>query len=318
MDLDRVMIIALDGLEPTLVTQTMPNLLQAEHGIVNVDVFPLMTPLIWATFLTGTVDNGVTVSKYTSQIGEKVSRITYSLGEKLTSIVGYEQSMKIMSTLGNVVDKVYTPKQYTKDDLTQPTIFDLVDDAIVLDVPAYNENPIYLNIRRNTALAINHQYPEKDIVSEIWSLFQKEHNDCLNALSKEWNLFMVHFCVTDIIGHLFWDRSEQISECYRIMNEKVEEITQRIRNSVVLIISDHGMQRGIHTHQGFYSINKPFNLHTPNISDFHQIIGEKWLGHKDLDQNAVSRPIKVKNQENEAPQQDKEKVLKHLKELGYF
>jgi hypothetical protein len=312
------MIIALDGLEPTLVGQTMHNLLQAEHGIVNVDVFPLMTPLIWATFLTGTDNNGVTISKYSSRIGEKIGRVTYSLGEKLTNIVGYERSMKIMSTLGNVVDKVYTPKQYTREDLTQPTIFDMVDKAIALDVPAYNENPIYLNIRRNTALAINHQYPENDVVNEIWSLFHKEYDDCLDALSKEWTLFMVHFCVTDIIGHLYWDRLEQISECYRIMNEKVGEITQKIPNSMVLIISDHGMQRGIHSHQAFYSVNKQLNLQSPNISDFYHIIGEEWLNSKKIDRSLKPLRIRVKNPDDNTAQQDKERVLKHLKELGYF
>jgi hypothetical protein len=57
--MEKVMIIGLDGLEPSLVTESMTHLSQMKHGITHIDVAPLQTPLIWAAFLTGHTDNGI-------------------------------------------------------------------------------------------------------------------------------------------------------------------------------------------------------------------------------------------------------------------
>jgi hypothetical protein len=102
------------------------------------------------------------------------------------------------------------------------------------------------------------------------------------------------------------------------MNDKVGELTRRVHDAVVLIISDHGMQNGIHTHKGFYSVNTQLNLTLPKMTDFYDIIEKEWLGGRNVDRTAISRPHHVENKASDTPQQDKEKVLKHLKELGYF
>ena len=41
--MEKMVIIALDGLEPSLVTEKMSNLLQIEYGITEVNVTPLQT-----------------------------------------------------------------------------------------------------------------------------------------------------------------------------------------------------------------------------------------------------------------------------------
>ncbi len=73
--MEKIVIIALDGLEPSLVTETMPNLLQREYGITEVNVTPLQTHLIWATFLTGTIENGIKIIKAPHHFQEKISRV---------------------------------------------------------------------------------------------------------------------------------------------------------------------------------------------------------------------------------------------------
>jgi hypothetical protein len=272
----KVMIIALDGLEPSLVNETMPNLLQKEHGIINVNVSPLQTPLIWATFLTGTSDNGLNPIKIPYHLGEKVSRIFgYNrIGKiaRFTSKLGFN-NLKFLSKIDtNVV------KQYTKDDIIPPTIFNLVEKRIALNIPAYNENPIYLGIRRNIARTIGGQYPENDLMDEVWNLFRSEFEDCMKMLKTEWELFMVHFFITDVIGHLHWNISEKITECYKQIDHKVGEILRHTNNSFVLILSDHGIQKGLHTNKGFYSVNENTNLNTPKMTDFYDIIS-KILHH---------------------------------------
>lgn len=267
----KVMIIALDGLEPSLVTEAMPNLLQREHGIINVNISPLQTPLIWATFLTGTKENGV-----------KTLTIPYRLQEKISSIFGYDKVARLSSIASK--SKLYelNPfskyiKQYTKDDLIHPTLFDLVDKYVALDIPAYNENPVYVKIRQTIALAINGQYLKENLESESWELFHNEYDICLHMIKKDWELFMVHFFITDVMGHLCWNNMKRLKACYQTMDEYIGEINSRVNDSVIFIVSDHGMQSGLHTHKGFYSVNQQLNLNLPKITDFYEIIRKVLL-----------------------------------------
>ena len=45
---------------------------------------------------------------------------------------------------------------------------------------------------------------------------------------------------------------------------------------MILIVSDHGQENGLHTNYGFYSCNKKLDLDNPNISDFKDVI-EKMI-----------------------------------------
>jgi len=288
--MQRMAIIALDGLEPSLITDKTPNLLQDAHGTVDVDVSPLQTPVIWAAFLTGQKDNGVEMIKFPYDVDEKISRV---LDPKRVAAINRFSSNLPISTVS-----------YTKHDLMHPTIFDLVEKHVALDIPSYNEDPVYLEIRRKIAFAIGGQYPEDDLVREVWDRFHEEYETCMKMLDEDWDLFMVHFFVTDVIGHLSLDNVDKLTKCYQTMDHKIGTMTRRIKDSVILIVSDHGMQNGLHTRKGFYSINKPLYLHSPKITDFYEII-RQILFHK----GAFS----------ESGEADRRlKVLQHLKELGYF
>lgn len=283
-------IIALDGLEPSLITDKTPHLVQDVHGTIDVDVSPLQTPVIWAAFLTGQKETGVERIKFPYDADEKISRV---LGPKRVAAINRFASKLPISTIN-----------YTKDDLIHPTIFDLVEKHVALDIPSYNEDPVYLEIRRKIAYAIGGQYPEDDLVREVWDLFHEEYHTCMNLLDDDWDLFMVHFFVTDVIGHLSWDNVDNLTDCYRIMDEKIGAMTRRITNSVIFIVSDHGMQNGLHTRKGFYSINQPLSLPAPKITDFYEIIRQI------LHENGAFSELG----ENEK----RMKVLQHLKDLGYF
>lgn len=298
--MEKMIIIALDGLEPSLVNETMSNLLQIEYGITEVNVTPLQTHLIWATFLTGTIENGV-----------KTIRAPHRLQEKISRVFGYNRVARVSKFLSgsaiynmNIFSKYV--KHFSKNDLTKPTIFELVDKSIALDIPAYNEDNIYVKIRRNIASTISEQYPKDDFMNEVWELFHKEYEICLKKLEEDWDLFMVHFFVTDVIGHLCWNNIEKLKECYQIMDKKVGELIRKIKNSVILILSDHGMEKGLHTHTGFYSINKQLNLNSPKITDFYEIIRKVVYSNFS------------ENKERAGSIQDKKKVLEYLRQLGYI
>jgi hypothetical protein len=106
----------------------------------------------------------------------------------------------------------------------------------------------------------------------------------------------------DVRGHLCWNNVETLKACYQMIDEKLGEIRRRGNKSVILIVSDHGMQGGLHTHKGIYSVNKHLNLNTPKITDFY----------------AILQKILVETNEKTARTHSKEKVLEQLRDLGYF
>ena len=283
-------IIALDGLEPSLITDETPYLLQDTHGTIEVDVSPLQTPVIWAAFLTGQQDSGVAMRK-----------IPYNADETISRVLGPQRVAAIHRFYSKLLNRTAA---YTKADLTHPTIFDLVDKPIALDIPAYNEDPAYIEVRRKIAYAIGGQYPEDELVREVWARFHDEYQTCMRRLDDDWDLFMVHFFVTDVIGHLSWNNVDNLTECYRVMDEKIGAMTRRIPNAVILIVSDHGMRNGLHTRQGFYSLNRPLALSAPKTTEFYDIIRQIVLGTR-----AASEP---------SEKDGRRRVLQHLKALGYF
>ena len=63
-------------------------------------------------------------------------------------------------------------------------------------------------------------------------------------------------------------------------NEFVGNLKKIIPDDMVLlIVSDHGQENGLHTNYGFYSCNKKLDLDTPKISDFKEVI-EKMIYKK--------------------------------------
>lgn len=298
----RVLVIALDGLEYALVGNDMPNLLQVEHGTIDINVSPLVTPIVWATFLTGSTDNGVKLIKFPYALDEKLGRF---LGVKRVASVN-----KFSSKLG--LSNFF----FTMDDLTLPTIFDGVKNSIALGIPAYNENPVYLDVRGKITEALIRQISEKEFSKRVWNLFHEEYAECLKRLEDDWDLFMVHFFITDVIGHLCWDEPETLRACYRIMDVCIGDMKKRVHDSVVFIVSDHGMQNGLHTRKGFYSVNEKLHLNSPKITDFYAIL-QDVLRHTCTYANneAPSQPVPAEATEN--PNNDKSQVIRHLRELGY-
>ena len=58
-----------------------------------------------------------------------------------------------------------------------------------------------------------------------------------------------------------------------MFNEFVGNLKTKISSdAMLLILSDHGQKKGIHTNYGFYSCNKKLGLKNPKIIDFKDIL----------------------------------------------
>jgi len=272
----KVCIIALDALEYTIVDQgDYPNLKQAEYGKVEVNVYPLRTPTIWASFLTGKQPKKhgvISMHKWNQRWIEWLMRRSIKLG-LYKSLTGKGRG-KVLEGLGLAHRRMYNKEDFEARGVS--TIFDFVEKKVALSVPSYNEWPHEGKSRMKVVDAIGNPVKERVLVEERWENFYYKKEKTLKLLESDWELFMVHFFIADPIQHLWWHKEDYIAGLYEEMDKTVKEIkTKTPKNTFTLVISDHGSLKGHHTPYAFYSCNEPLNLKNPKITDFAEIILQK-------------------------------------------
>lgn len=294
----RALIIGLDGAEYSVIKKgKYPHLKQAEFGTVEINVKPLFSPVIWASFITGKVKEEHEIRgmhrwrsgfidglrNWSLETGMSRGRIGRSL-VRLGSLLGL---------LG------FKTRLYDRSDLGASTIFDYVDKHVAISIPSYNEDSINQVVRRKEveALRSGSRRLMKEAEELVWRVFREKREKVLHKLKEDWNLFMVHFYVLDPLQHLFWYDSERIARAYEEADATVKSIQDEMPDDwYMLIISDHGHKKGMHTPYGFYSCNEELKLKNLKITDFAEVI-RSYFG---------------------LPSREEEmKIYRRLKSLGY-
>ena len=80
---------------------------------------------------------------------------------------------------------------------------------------------------------------------------------------------MEYFWFLDGIQHVYFKNIKKIAKYYVILDNFVGKLRKRVDNeTLILIVSDHGQKKGMHTSYGFYSVNKKLDLKNPKLIDF--------------------------------------------------
>ncbi len=294
----RVCIIGLDGLEYEFVMKfDLKHLKQVEYGRVKINVGFLSTPTIWASFITGLMpsEHGVIGLRWGNRLLNAVKNFVVKVG-----LAG------LLDKSAFIQDKLH--KMFAGQEMSfpiikgkVPTIFDYASNPIHISVPCYSEQdmPVYEELRREVAQALGNPLAEKRVLEKSRKVFEDKRRKCLRELEKDWDLFMVHFLYPDVFQHLRWYREDEVRGLYEELDETTRMFKERVdeEDTLVLVVSDHGHKRGLHTPHGFYSSNKRLGLHEPKITDFADII----------------------KQELGVPSEEEiEQVKRRLEEWGYF
>lgn len=270
----RVFIIGIDALEYDLVEElNLRNIKQVEYGKVIEPSSELLTPILWGAFITGTLEHGV--KAFT--VKNPLVKTSKNLLERLRIDPYITPIWLIYRALSKVG---MSSRHVDKRDLQTKTIFDSAKNPVAISIPAYNEWESVHRMRLKYPLARfvgkRHEKKAEECIETNWRIFRRKMNYTLEMLEKDyWDLLMVHFLILDNIGHLYWYRPGKLRDAYRFMNSAVGELLSKVKDQWVLIVSDHGMKKGLHTDYAFYSSNIPLGLKNPKLTDFHNIILEK-------------------------------------------
>lgn len=273
----RCLILAIDSLEYEI-AKNFPNLKQKEFGKV---IVPLThdgepyTPVVWGSFISG-------LSPSENKIYEEpVLKWENPVLQRIREFLGKRRSMphlknhvgKVLVSLGFKMTTegiFHTMADFKEKNIS--TIFDFAKKPIAISVPSYNEDPINQYLRRRIYDVYQNGLAEEVLEKEILEIFYDQAERNFEKLDEEWDLFMVHFYAVDVFSHLYPNNNSKFYKLYAELDNMVKKIKNKVNDSFIFVVSDHGHRNGLHTSYGFYSTNEILGLHYPKITDFYQII----------------------------------------------
>jgi len=288
----KILILGIDALEYDLVEKwDLKHLKQLEYGKTKV---PLIegwkepaTVIVWPCFITGKkdpkemgYDSPILFVKplewffnyFHRPIREFIFRNQYA-----DDISDKETSQKILNVFKILTKKSGFTRPPSKKDIKAKTIFENNNfKSIHLHVPIYDEEMDTLERWK-----IFDVFDGKMDMPDFIKGYKKEFNKRCKELEflidkKNWDLLMMYWFFLDPIQHALFKDEMKIMNAYLLVNDFVGKIKEKLsKEDMILIVSDHGQKKGIHTNYGFYSSNKKLGLKNPHISDFKEILEEK-------------------------------------------
>lgn len=272
MKVNRVLILAFDGLEYELVEKYRLNgLKQRIYGYIDVSNFKhILTPIIWRSFITGLEPEEHRVySWWRFSSNRTLDRIAHWVRYNFPIIKNMSSyKLKRIARLFGL-----NIKPTDKSDIRYPTIFDYARKPIALFIPSYNEEPW---IRDAYSKAM--EKGVKAFERVLWEVHKYRVSKFLKALDRDWDLLMAWFDLADWMGHLYMGKSNlKIFKTYVELNRLALEASKRIDDETLLIIvSDHGMMPGEHggehSPRAYYSFNKDIEWRPKKITDYYYFI----------------------------------------------
>jgi predicted AlkP superfamily phosphohydrolase/phosphomutase len=272
----RVFILALDGLESTLVKKlNLKNLLQKTNGELKItsDFFhPTLnvpwSPKIWASFITGKHPSLFNIEKFWEIKTEYPLwvRLVKKMMTPLSNIIRGKGIYKKMIKSMNVKSSITEAKNFaTVGD--KKTIFNVVQPSIALNIPTYNENASH---RERLSLAMMNRGIQ-GFEKEMFLIFKERKKMTQIKLKNSWKLFMTYLYISDLAGHIFFRlKNHKIEEIYRQLDEFAGVLKMSLpSNTIFLIVSDHGMSEKGHTNYAFWSLNIKTSWMPKSILDYY-------------------------------------------------
>ena len=295
----KVLILGIDAIEYELVEQwKLSNLQQKEYGktilpIKKEEGFRYDLPatvIIWSSFITGKTPKDHKIQTFkiwnstllnwceTNLINRIIKPVQFD-HEKLEKREKQQKYFNIIKKIPNSIGfKKHNP---IRNDIKTTTLFDN-PKSIPLHVPVYNSDafPEYKKKIFNAIENKNYKHIFELQCKQEFDIRTKEVFEWLER-KEEWNVLMQYFYLLDGIQHVFYNNPKKIAKYYLMFDEFVGKVRQKIDDETLLIIvSDHGQKKGIHTSYGFYSSSNKLRLKKPKLIDFRWKIETLLFGEK--------------------------------------
>ncbi|KXB03938.1 hypothetical protein AKJ47_01365 [candidate division MSBL1 archaeon SCGC-AAA261G05] len=239
------------------------------------DFDTLLTPTIWASFITGEPPEKHGVGFWwRASDNDFIDSIVHWVKYNVPLIKDFNP--KLLEKLGNIAGlKDRTPNKKDLNDRGLSTIFDQASNPIALFIPSYNEPT---EIRRRYREALNESVSAYE--RELWRVHRERVRAIFENINSEWDLFMVWLDIADQIGHIHDYESFKgrikFMKTYFSLNNLVGQIKKALDEEVIfMIVSDHGTDlspEGHHLDEAFFSINQEVAWEPNTILDYSPFV----------------------------------------------
>lgn len=272
----KVIVLGIDGLEYDLVEKwKLENIKQKIYCKLDLsDYKVIVTPPIWGSMLTGKIDNEimeiwVKQAEFTGAGVNTKQRWWGRIGNILPPIVDiWIWHHILVPVIGG--DLFEETANYILDK-NETNIFQFFKKPWTNGVPGYGKSVSNDNMRYQFHLA----FLGKDTIfkKEVIKQYKEDKALLFSALDKnEYDIIFWYTTILDKFGHIYMKKPLTLMKYYLEINELIGEVIERFPNSLIYIISDHGMELfkggwGMHSNYGFFSnntgeiIKKPYDLY---------------------------------------------------------
>jgi len=269
---DRIFILGLDGLEYDLVERwNLVHLKQREYGKLEVPIdkernHPF-TPEVWSSFLLGKQLN----------VDLEKMRMKYPLVVVFQILKFLRKYINISLGLGDKVLNIIPVKRWKRTkygiSLDQKTFLDLTKSKAI-NVPFYNNDAYSFYIMSRFNLG---ELSLQQAISAYQKLYMERKEFILSEIEKiqDENVIFAFMHFPDMMEHFAYKRPWIIKKHYLDLNDFASFLKNKIGDlTLFLIVSDHGfnLEKGAHSHYGFYSSSEPLNPKPTRITDFFHLI----------------------------------------------
>jgi len=268
---ERVFILGLDGLEYDFVERwNLKPLKQLEYGKIRVPIDEKVgvptSPEVWASFLTGRNMFGLRFEGTPPPLAI-VWQILHFVRRYVPLSLGLGRKIR-----ENVPRRWWGGIHTGFPSLKMETFLD-VTKSKKINVPYYNYD--------NTFFRIGHQFsqgelPLEQAISKLRALYEKRKKQILCEIEElgDADLVFAFMHFPDVLQHFLFIRRREIRKHYLDLADYVSVVKRKIKNSIFIIVSDHGfdLKTENHSKHAFYSSNIALEPKPRQITDFYNII----------------------------------------------
>jgi hypothetical protein len=286
----KIIVLGIDGLEYNLIEEwRLKNIMQKAYCKLDLsDYNIIVTPPIWGSMLTGKIDEDVMkIWVRESEILGDEKNIKQKWWAKVGNILPYSLNRWIWYNISERFLVGGDPFELTANyvlDKKIPSIFQFFENSWTNGIPGYGKNVCGPLQRKLTKNAISGDKLTYKIF--IMKNYKKDKSDLFSALEKkEFDFIFWYTTLLDNFGHMeMGNPLKHMMKHYLEINELVGDIKERCLNSIIYIISDHGMERmepkksswGMHSDHGFFSSNTGERIEKP--LQFYDLISKHKNG----------------------------------------
>jgi len=287
--INRVVILGLDALEYNIVERLDLNYLkQKEYGKVKVPITEgwkePATVIVWPCFITGKEPKEMGYSSpilFRQPLQFLLDNVVFPIRNFIykTKYVDNVEEKKLSQDVTNIFKDVTKKSKFARHperkDIKASTLFDNSFKSAHCYIPVYDISMDTL-ARWDIFDVMNNPKKKNEFCYKYRKEIKDKKEELFELLNMDYQVIMMYWYCLDGIQHALFKDKITIDEFYIRFNSVVKEVQDRLsKNDLLLVISDHGQEKGIHTPYAFYSSNKELGLNNPHICDFKGIIEER-------------------------------------------